>query len=144
MRTKKKVTKKSVNKKLTKPRKPSSKKTVKKKVSKPKKVKTPLIIKSGVLCNGCGNDIPQQRIDYFLKIGKHVTVCVNCSDVKTKKPIIINHGSGDDICQETLIVDDETYSKYKKLEEATNRHFGIKTQNMFDEETPKDNLGNIK
>lgn len=105
-------------------------KIVKTEKPKLKKIK---IIPSGIACIGCGEDIPKQRIDAC----KGTTKCVKCSDVKTKKPIIVNHGTGDNIYQEVVIVDDETFRKHQKLEEATRKALGKSTPNFFDEEQPK-------
>lgn len=132
-----KPTKKKVVKKV-------AKKVVKKTKPKPtKKMDKTQPIESGVLCNGCKADIPQQRIDYFLKQNKHCTTCVNCSDVKTKKPIVVHQGEGDHTYEELFVVDDEVYQQHKKVEEATNRMILGKTKTLFDEE-PKIEKGNKK
>lgn len=129
----KKVVKNEKGKKKTKP-KPTKKRVEKDTTN--KKANQP--IKSGILCNGCKEDIPQQRIDYFLKQNKNCTKCVNCSDVKTKKPIVLHQGEGDHTYEELIVVDDETYQKHKKIEEATNRIIFGKTKTMFDEEPKKE------
>jgi RNA polymerase-binding transcription factor DksA len=105
--------------------------TAKIKTEKPK-VKVIKPIPSGVACTGCGGDIPKQRIDAC----KGTTKCVKCSDVKTKKPIIVNHGTGDNTYQEVVIVDDETYRKHLRVEEATRRALGKPSTMSFDEEEP--------
>lgn len=100
-------------------------------------------IKSGIPCTDCGEDIPKQRLDAC----KGTTKCVKCSDVKTKKPIVIQKGEGDHTYTETIIVDDETYKKYKKLEEAENKLFGKNSHNISDDDevTKKDiNLDNLE
>jgi len=103
-------------------------------VEKKPKIKKIEPIPSGVACIGCGEDIPKQRIDAC----KGTNRCIKCSDVKTKKPIIVNHGTGDNIYQEVVIVDDETYRKHLKVEEATRKALGKPTSsNFFDEEEPK-------
>src|SRR6185436_3466738 len=91
------------------------KKQTKPKTTKPKLKKTIKPIQSGVLCIDCKEDIPQQRLDAC----KGTRKCVKCSNVKTKKPIVITQGTGDNTYQETVVVDDETYQRHKKLEEAT-------------------------
>lgn len=108
-------------------------KKAKKVVVEPVVSKKTKIIPSGIPCVDCGEDIPQQRIDAC----KGTLKCVKCSDVKTKKPIIINHGTGDNIYQEVVIVDDETFKKHQKVEEATRKALGKPTTNFFDEEEPK-------
>lgn len=77
-------------------------------------------IKSGVLCTGCENDIPKQRLDAC----PGTTKCIKCSDVKTKKPITLTKGTGDNTYVETLIVDDEEYNKYLKQEAAERKLVG--------------------
>lgn len=114
---------------------PKEKKSVIKKIAKAiekPKVKMIKPIPSGVACTGCGEDIPKQRIDAC----KGTTKCVKCSDVKTKKPIIVNHGTGDNTYQEVVIVDDETYRKHLRVEEATRRALGKPSTMSFDEEEP--------
>jgi RNA polymerase-binding transcription factor DksA len=99
---------------------------------KTEKVKVIKPIPSGIACTGCGDDIPQQRINAC----KGTTRCVKCSDVKTKKPIIVNHGTGDNTYQEVVIVDDETYRKHRKIEEATMKALGKPSSISFDDEEP--------
>lgn len=77
-------------------------------------------IKSGVLCKGCNEDIPKQRLDAC----PGTITCVKCSDVKTKKPITVTKGTGDDTYVETLIVEDEEYNKYLKQEAADRKLLG--------------------
>jgi len=83
-----------------------------------KKQKTP--IPSGILCKDCKQDIPKQRLDAC----PGTTKCVKCSDIKTKKPITITKGTGDNTYTETLIVDDDAYKAYLKQEEAERRLLG--------------------
>ncbi len=77
-------------------------------------------IPSGILCKGCNQDIPKQRLDAC----PGTTKCVQCSDVKTKKPITVTKGTGDNTYVETLIVDDEAYKAYQKQEIAERRLLG--------------------
>lgn len=60
----------------------------------------------------CGIQIPPAR----LKALPNTTTCVNCSDIKTKKPIIIQRGEGDHTYTETVVLDHEEYIKYKEEE----------------------------
>lgn len=119
--------------------------TKKQKVAKQTKIEEPKVkvikpIPSGVACTGCGEDIPKQRIDAC----KGTTKCVKCSDVKTKKPIIVNHGTGDNIYQEVVIVDDETYRKHLKAEEATRRALGKPSLNSSLDNEDRIEKGNDK
>ncbi len=91
-------------------------------------------IKSGVLCLDCKEDIPQQRLDAC----KGTKKCVNCSNVKTKKPIVLHQGTGDNTYEELVVVDDETYQRHKKVEEATNRMILGKSSTIFTEEPKKE------
>ena len=77
-------------------------------------------IPSGKLCTGCKNDIPQQRLDAC----PGTTKCINCSNVKTKKPITVTKGTGDNTYVETIIVDDSLYNKYLQQEAAERRLIG--------------------
>lgn len=77
-------------------------------------------IPSGKPCTDCKTDIPQQRLDAC----PGTTKCVNCSNVKTKKPITLTKGTGDNTYVETLIVDDDTYNTYLKQEAAERRLIG--------------------
>ncbi len=97
-------------------------------------------IPSGIACKGCGEDIPKQRIDAC----KGTTKCVKCSDVKTKKPIMVNHGTGDNTYQEVVIVDDETYKKHLRAEEATRKALGKPSTNSFFDDEEKVEKGNDK
>jgi len=77
-------------------------------------------IPSGKQCTDCKADIPLQRINAC----PGTTKCVNCSDVKTKKPITVTKGTGDHTYVETIIVDDDAYKKYQKQEIAERRMLG--------------------
>ena len=97
-------------------------------------------IKSGIPCTDCGEDIPKQRLDAC----KGTTKCVKCSDVKTKKPIVIQKGEGDHTYTETLIVDDDVYKQYLKQEAAERRIFGKPISENLEDERPNDKPINLK
>ena len=60
----------------------------------------------------CGIEIPQARI----KILPNTKTCVNCSDVQTKKAIIVQQGEGDHTYNETIFLEHEQYEKYVEAE----------------------------
>lgn len=92
-------------------------------------------IKSGVLCVGCKTDIPKQRLDAC----PGTMTCVQCSNVKTKKPIIVQQGVKDHTYIETIIVDDDVYNKYLKTEHMERKRMGLGPSSLDDErEQPKD------
>ena len=82
----------------------------------------------------CGVQIPTAR----LKILPNTHTCVNCSDVKTKKPVIVQHGQGDHTYIETIFLEHEDYVQY--VEEETKlrkRMIATKSELVdFDNETP--------
>jgi len=90
-------------------------------------------IKSGVLCVECKADIPKQR----LKACPGTMTCVNCSNVKTKKPIIVQQGVKDHTYIETIIVDADVYEKYISIEHMERKRLGIDINNDKDEKEPK-------
>jgi len=89
---------------------------------------------SGIPCKLCSEDIPQQRINAC----KGTTTCVKCSDVKTKKPITLQKGTGDDTYTETVIVDDDVYQKHLQLEMDNRKFLGITTHKLEDEKPKTD------
>ena len=91
-------------------------------------------IPSGIPCKHCTEDIPQQRINAC----PGTTTCVKCSDVKTKKPITLQKGTGDDTYTETIIVDDEVYQKHLQIEMANRRALGIVDHKLEDEKPKTD------
>jgi len=60
----------------------------------------------------CGVQIPPAR----LKILPNTHTCVNCSDAKPKKPVIVQRGKGDHTYTETVILDHDDYVKYSEEE----------------------------
>lgn len=60
----------------------------------------------------CGIQIPPAR----LKILPNTHMCVNCSDAKPKKPVIVQRGEGDHTYTETIILDHDDYVKYTEEE----------------------------
>lgn len=60
----------------------------------------------------CGVQIPPAR----LKILPNTMTCVNCSEVQTKKPVIIQRGEGDHTYTETVVLEYEQYVKYTEEE----------------------------
>jgi hypothetical protein len=60
----------------------------------------------------CGVLIPEAR----LKILPTTHTCVNCSDAKPKKPVIVQRGEGDHTYTETVILDHDDYVRYTEEE----------------------------
>lgn len=60
----------------------------------------------------CGVQIPSAR----LKILPNTHTCVNCSDVQTKKPVIIQRGEGDHTYTETVVLEHDDYVYYVEEE----------------------------
>lgn len=114
-------------------KKTSEKKQTPKAKSEPDKPKLIKPIKSGVLCIGCKADIPKQR----LAACPGTTTCVSCSNVKTKKPIIVQQGVKDHTYIETIIVDADVYEKYISIEHMERKRLGIDINNDKDEKEPK-------
>lgn len=59
-------------------------------------------------CIRCEEFIPELR----LKALPGTKTCVNCSDVKTKKPVTVQLGEGDHTYNELVILEDEQFNKY--------------------------------
>lgn len=64
-------------------------------------------------CIKCKNPIPNGR----LEILPNTKVCVQCSDVSTYKGISVTRGTGDHTYEETHIVSEQTFNKYKDAQE---------------------------
>jgi hypothetical protein len=82
----------------------------------------------------CGVQIPAAR----LKILPNTHTCVNCSDVKTKKPVIVQHGQGDHTYIETIFLEHEDYVQYVEEETKLRKRMGIATKSElldFDNES---------
>jgi len=60
----------------------------------------------------CGVQIPPAR----LKILPNTHTCVNCSDVQTKKPVIVQRGVGDHTYTETVVLEHDDYVHYVEEE----------------------------
>ena len=60
----------------------------------------------------CGVQIPAAR----LKILPNTHTCVNCSDVQTKKPVIVQRGEGDHTYTETVVLEHDDYVQYVEEE----------------------------
>ena len=58
-------------------------------------------------CNKCKEDMPELRLTQY-----GYNVCVNCSDVSTKRGIPITHGTGDHTWTETMVVEEEQYNNF--------------------------------
>ena len=76
----------------------------------------------------CGVQIPEAR----LKILPNTHTCVNCSDVQTKKPVIVQRGQGDHTYTETVVLDHEEYVKYVEEENKFKKRMssGLDIPNM--------------
>jgi hypothetical protein len=72
----------------------------------------------------CGVQIPAAR----LKILPNTHTCVNCSDVQTKKPVIVQRGQGDHTYIETIFLEHEDYVKYVEEENKLRKRLGISTK----------------
>ncbi len=86
----------------------------------------------------CGVQIPTAR----LKILPNTHTCVNCSDVKTKKPVIVQHGQGDHTYIETIFLEHEDYVQYIEEETKLRKRMGIATKSELldsDNEIPVPN-----
>lgn len=66
----------------------------------------------------CGVQIPPAR----LKILPNTMTCVNCSDVQTKKPVVIQRGKGDHTYIETVVLEHDQYVKYIEEENKFRKH----------------------
>ena len=75
----------------------------------------------------CGVQIPEAR----LKILPNTHTCVNCSDVQTKKPVIVQRGKGDHTYTETVIMEHDDYVKYQQMEAVFT---GVPFEDVNDEE----------
>ncbi len=83
----------------------------------------------------CGIQIPAAR----LKILPNTHTCVGCSDVKTKKPVIVQRGQGDHTYTETVFLEHEDYVQYVEEETKLRKRMGIATKSElldFDNEAP--------
>ena len=76
----------------------------------------------------CGVQIPEAR----LKVLPNTHTCVNCSDVQTKKPVIVQRGQGDHTYTETVVLDHEEYVKYVEEENKFKKRMssGLDIPNM--------------
>ena len=72
----------------------------------------------------CGVQIPAAR----LKILPNTHTCVYCSDVKTKKPVIVQRGQGDHTYTETVFLVHDDYVQYMEEETKLRKRMGISTK----------------
>ena len=68
-------------------------------------------------CVRCEDLIPELR----LKALPGTKTCVNCSDVKTKKPVTVQLGEGDHTYNELVILEDEQFTKYMGQKSVYNK-----------------------
>ena len=67
-------------------------------------------------CIKCKKDMPELRLTQY-----GYKVCVNCSNVSTKRGIPVTKGSGDHTWTETVIVEEDQYESFVN---ATNKERG--------------------
>ena len=58
-------------------------------------------------CIKCKEDMPELRLTQY-----GYNVCVNCSNVVTKRGIPITRGTGDHTWTETILVEEEQYNNF--------------------------------
>ena len=60
-----------------------------------------------ISCIKCGADMPELRLTQY-----GYKVCVNCSNVSTKRGIPVTKGSGDHTWTETIIMEEDQYEYF--------------------------------
>ena len=58
-------------------------------------------------CIKCEKNMPELRLTQY-----GYKVCVNCSDVSTKRGIPVTRGTGDHTWTETIVVEEEQYNNF--------------------------------
>ena len=58
-------------------------------------------------CIKCGDDMPELRLTQY-----GYKVCVNCSNVSTKRGIPVTKGPGDHTWTETIIMEEDQYEYF--------------------------------
>jgi len=86
-------------------------------------------MKKSKKCVSCGENIHPKR----LEILPTATRCVQCSTTNKKAGITVTKGTGDHTYNETIIVDHETFVKFKEEEARLNN-------TTFDEVPTEDNV----
>jgi ssDNA-binding Zn-finger/Zn-ribbon topoisomerase 1 len=74
-----------------------------------------------ISCKKCGGDMPELR-----KTQYGYSFCISCSDVKAKRGITIQLGTGEDTWNETIIMEHDTFEKYLEHEKTQNMQLGKK------------------
>lgn len=58
-------------------------------------------------CIKCEKNMPELRLTQY-----GYKVCINCSDVSTKRGIPVTRGTGDHTWTETIVVEEEQYNNF--------------------------------